>query len=172
MEPGEFESIPVTRSGPSLEPVFGPLAEELDADLRAEILVAQRRLTGWVLTTTDRPPWSVDGASVHTLARGSAYLDMAVVAGDADAEVLCTITVQDATPSGIDVWNVDLGIHVTCRCDDDHRRRHVVAAHRTEARTPGHAVEQMDDRVSLAIDQLPHRTTEEWIALGVDPSSA
>jgi hypothetical protein len=173
MEPvGDFESAPVTGTGPSLEQVFGPLTEALDTALRAEILAAQRRLTSWLLTTTDRPPWSVDGMSLHVLTGGAAYLGMAIVAGSSDAEVVCMITVTDATPTGIDVWNVDLGIQVTCQCEEAHGRGHAVAAHRTEARTPAQAVEQMGDRITLAIDQLPGRRTEEWIALGQNPSTA
>jgi hypothetical protein len=169
MAAGDLDDLLITRRGPSLEPVFGRLPEASDAALRARIVAAGRRLTGWVLTTDDDPPWSLD-AFILVDEGGSGAVSASLRAGEGRTAVDAAIALRTSQNIG-GVWEVSLAVRTDCRCQREHWDLHLLASQQVDAHRPTDAVAALDDLAAYTIEHLPGRTTAEWIALGVDEDS-
>jgi hypothetical protein len=168
MAAGEVFDEPLAKAGPSLSLLFGPLDGEHDAHLRARVVAAQRVLTDWVLTSGDAPPWRLHGFRlIGSEGPDAARLRASVVAGEPRRDVMALIEISSPLRSGS--WQIDLVVRVDCRCPLEHWDPHLVASRRVDARNPDAAVDRLEEVIDLAVEQLPSRTTAEWIALGEVP---
>ncbi|OWY62903.1 hypothetical protein B7486_55960, partial [cyanobacterium TDX16] len=157
--------------GPSLEPVFGPLEASFDRTLRNRVLAAQRAMTDWVLTTSDRPAWRLGGFHLVVVeGQPPALLQAHLDAGEARRAVHVLLAVWSPPRAGS--WNIDLTVRTDCRCGDEHWDPHLVASHQLDARSPEAAVDRLEQMASFAVEHLPNHSTEQWIAKGEDPATA
>jgi hypothetical protein len=162
--------VAITRDGPRLEGVFGPLTPTQDRTIREAFATISADLVKLAARLGSRAGWEGSGLELNWMRSGQTSIECFVEGTDSGGHgVSFLIELRPSWYYGLQTgraeWEIEMSVETDCRHDADHGP-HTVFEQTSTATNPEEAVNALRDAATLLVDLATKQPLSRWTDQG------